>query len=257
MESIEVTIEQIRLINKLRQTGLSKDQIWLIIHDLERKEKEVESSKSSSIPVYGESVGSSAVTRGNEASVPNNPLIPREISTSIMDDLDDFNIKGEQEQISEIRQFIKTNKIRQNKIAEIIDTSPSFISRFLNRDPKAQSMNLKNKLFYWYILYKNHPEIIESFKQNPVHYQTGRTSEPDPKQTPIKRFQFTKLQLEVLENFYKLTINPDEYTMNDILVRLNSNYMGIKKVGKVTTTDVENWFQIKKKNTPLIKQEHI
>lgn len=251
MENIQVTLEQVGLINQLRLTGLTKDQIWLIIHDLEKKESVVGLSRSvyklkcqEEGNIFNQS--GSAFIEENQAKNQDNPMISKGRSNSILKDLEDFKQKGELDQISEIRYFIKANKIRQNKIAAMIDTSPSFISRFLNGDPKAQSTNLRNKLNYWYILVRDDPAMTRSFYPIKLDFQKDRNIIPDPEILPVKRFQFTKFQMEVLENFYKLTINPDKYTMNDILVRLNSNSMGIKKVGKVTNSDVENWFERKR-----------
>ncbi|CAP38763.1 Protein CBR-HMBX-1 [Caenorhabditis briggsae] len=280
------TVEQLELIRKLRESGISSDQVVqafeepkvltpqnnnklysnpLLIQQLTSTvptlhirtvpspinmvvKSEVSSSSTSPAPVFEHPICSNAPRPIRSQRTP-----MKEITT--LDDpseLEEFMQNGEEMCIQDMKTFITQYSLRQTTVAHMTGVSQPYISKLLNGNHRELSLRCRKNIYCWYLNCRRHPEKLTAFISDPsTRLETNGDGELIPQRR--ERYVFRPILIKMLENFFNQTPFPDLPRRVEIatacnhVLQLDKKGVGLMPKEVVSPQVVSNWFANKRK----------
>ena len=181
------TIEQIELVRRLRNSGLSINQFMEAYKEMDRLDRELTFDKSE---LMNDNAANSITNALNSMALPNQSYSSPYSSISNQsgvyfnyqnnqnhyiqpgqahhlqpfgDDVSaqellEFKKKGEPAMMMEIRNFVSKYNIRQQMIAEMTHISQGYISTFFHGEKMSEKR--KNIIYQWYLTYSKDPSRL-------------------------------------------------------------------------------------------------
>lgn len=191
--SLLFTIEQWELTRRLKNSGLTKEQLCQAYDDLDRIEAElgqlynvpasvvvaatksqndktVKSNKNNSI------TESPSFTAPFLASASNAATLVNSYFSSVLDadteskQLDEFRSKGELIVQKEIEFFVHKHDLKQSQIARMAGVNQAYVSKFLRGEFSDLSENGKTLIYKWYLRFLKNPKIYRKFKHSNLSF---------------------------------------------------------------------------------------
>ena len=172
------TIEQWELMRRLRNSGLSKEQICLAYDEIVKIERELGNTYATPFANLQQSDGSLLKSITNSLasnlveSMPNTPASTivnnffARIATPDAEtkELDAFRARGDFVAQKEIAAFVAKQDLKQSQLARMSGINQAYVSKFLRGDFVDLSENSKKLMYKWYLRYTKNPNIFSEFQ---------------------------------------------------------------------------------------------
>lgn len=255
------TIEQIEMVRRLRNSGLTVGQFMDAYKEMDRLDRELTFDKNellndttatsitqalnsmvlpnSSNHAYGSSGTSGyAAQSGIYFNYQNNQnsyvqpgqthhLHPFSDDVSAQELLE-FKKKGEPAMMMEIRNFVSKYNIRQQMIAEMTHISQGYISTFFHGEKMSEKR--KNIIYQWYLTYSKDPSrlVRDHASMTMANHRLDNDGASDGQDSSLlfpvtrrDRFIFRKQHLKILEHYFKENPYPEIHAKEQIVEECN------------------------------------
>jgi predicted XRE-type DNA-binding protein len=251
------TIEQIEMVRRLRNSGLTVGQFMDAYKEMDRLDRELTFDKnellndstatsitqalnSMVLPTpnsYGSASGYSAQSgiyfnyQNNQNSYvqpgQTHHLHPFSDDVSAQELLE-FKKKGEPSMMMEIRNFVSKYNIRQQMIAEMTHISQGYISTFFHGEKMSEKR--KNIIYQWYLTYSKDPSrlVRDHASMTMASHRLDNDGASDGQDSSLlfpvtrrDRFIFRKQHLKILEHYFKENPYPEIHAKEQIVEECN------------------------------------
>uniref|UniRef100_A0A3B5B152 Homeobox-containing protein 1 n=1 Tax=Stegastes partitus TaxID=144197 RepID=A0A3B5B152_9TELE len=261
------TIEQIDLLQRLRRTGMTKQEILHALDTLDRLDREhgdkfgrrTSSSSSSSTGDHSAAAASSTTSKISTATLaatPNGKLSPPRYPVNSAAAARAFGFEATEEDLDiddkveelmrrdsslvkeEIKAFLGNRRISQAVVAQVTGISQSRISHWLLQHGSDLSEQKKRAFYRWYTLEKTTPGATLNMRPAPLPLEEMEWRQTPPPLTTApgtfrlrrgSRFTWRKECLAVMESYFNDNQYPDEAKREEIANACNAV---IQKPGK-------------------------
>ena len=258
-----LTIKQKILIQEIKKTGISKDKL---IDLFEKTEDQGDGGSAANLSLHQildlhekefqklNTVKQVTITSQLFKLRPNEDQRKLPSNKQILENVQEFMKKDEYLIWNEIKDFVNKYNIRHVIIAEMTKIVPESISKYLRGYPSYISSRAKLRLYTWYSICKDRPEITSEWYP-PLDSNNPRSKERGSSKKG--RFIYRKEHLEVLHKYFNINRYPDKETKEKIAnecnlaVELKGNFLNYGE--KVNKYMVNSWFGNKRREAKLIK----
>lgn len=251
------TIEQIEMVRRLRNSGLTVSQFMDAYKEMDRLDRELTFDKNE---LLNDSTATSITQALNSMVLPtqNNYGSSSSYSTQsgiyfnyqnnqnsyvqpgqthhlhpFSDDVTaqellEFKKKGEPAMMMEIRNFVSKYNIRQQMIAEMTHISQGYISTFFHGEKMSEKR--KNIIYQWYLTYSKDPSrlVRDHASMTMASHRLDTDGASDGQESNLlfpvtrrDRFIFRKQHLKILEHYFKENPYPEIHAKEQIVEECN------------------------------------
>ena len=257
-----LVIKQKLLIHQLRKTGITKEKLLEIFEGNDiieeesiqqpvnlQKNKDYQGGRYVKFSIDGQESTSDPKTCKIE---PIQDQIEYPKAKTTIGKVREFMRKGEPHMLMEIKDFIEKHKIRYVVVADMTNITPQGISKYLKGYPLFLSIKAKLRLYTWYVMSRDQPDIVaECYPQ----WVDGATKTDPFKFDKKLRFVYRMEHLVILNRYFKSNPYPNKGLKEKIADECNR---AIQEKGnplpygeKVNPYMVNSWFSNKRREARM------